>query len=85
MKDFKGKTTAVKHEQINGSWTVFSGLCKGCFMCLEKCPFKAISPDEDNPGVYSTLSVKVDAQKCTLCTICDQVCPDCAIKVNKEV
>lgn len=84
MKDFKGKTTEVKNDQFDGSWTVFFGLCKSCYLCVEKCPFAAISVDQENMGVYSNPSVKVDPQKCTLCKICEQICPDCALRVGKE-
>ncbi|MBI4100207.1 4Fe-4S binding protein [Candidatus Microgenomates bacterium] len=84
MKDFKGKITAIDRDKFKGKWTVHFGLCKSCYMCVEKCPFQAISKSETDLGVYSTPSVKVDPQKCTLCTICDQICPDSAIKVEKE-
>lgn len=84
MRDFKGKTTLVSRDKFNGSWSVYYGLCKSCYMCVEKCPFAAISVDSGELGVYSTPSVKVDPQKCTLCQICEQICPDCAIRIEKE-
>lgn len=84
MKDFKGKSTDVNRDQYKGTWTVYFGLCKGCFLCIEKCPFRAIEISKENLGVYSTASVKVDPQKCTLCKICEQICPDCALRVDKE-
>ncbi len=33
-------------------WTLFPGLCKGCGLCVEKCPVKCISWAESikNPG-----------------------------------
>ncbi|MDP3998850.1 MAG: 4Fe-4S binding protein [bacterium] len=85
MKDFKGKTTPVNREKFKGSWSVYFGLCKSCYMCIEKCPFAAIAVDSDQLGVYSTPSVKADPQKCTLCKICEQICPDCALRVEKEI
>lgn len=84
MKDFKGKTTRINKDQFKGNWTVYLGLCKGCLMCVEKCPFGAISVFEEDLGVYDTSSVEVDPQKCTLCLLCEQICPDCALKVEKE-
>ncbi|MFZ5366380.1 MAG: ATP-binding protein [Patescibacteria group bacterium] len=76
--NFRGKTTKVK----KGSWTVFLGLCKGCGICLEKCPFKALIFSKDL-GVYSTPVPCVDPLKCNLCGICEIFCPDSAIKVEK--
>jgi len=38
MKNFRPQTTKVK----KGSWTVFLDLCKGCGICLVKCPAKAL-------------------------------------------
>ena len=84
MKDFKEKATQITNERFKGSWTVYLGLCKGCLMCIEKCPFAAISPSEKDIGAYGTPSVAVDPQKCTLCQVCEQICPDCALKVEKE-
>lgn len=77
--DFKPKT----HQNNKKSWTNFKGLCKGCGLCLFKCPVKAISWDQKNLGVYSTPSVKVDIDKCTACGICEFICPDSAIRVKK--
>ena len=78
MEDFKPKTTKVKQ----GSWIVFHGLCKGCGICLEKCPSKALIFGRDL-GIYSTPAPEVIPQKCSLCKICEIICPDCAIRVEK--
>ena len=80
MKDFKGKVSKDKQKKI----TIFHGLCKGCGICIEKCPFKAISFDKNELGVYSTPSVKFDLDKCNLCKLCEIHCPDSAIRVEKE-
>lgn len=78
MNNFKGKTAKVK----NGSWAIFLGLCKGCGICLEKCPTRALIFGKEM-GVYSTPAPKVDPKKCNLCGICEINCPDCAIRVDK--
>lgn len=75
---FKAHTT--KNQKI--SWTNFKGLCKGCGLCLFKCPLRAISWDSKNLGVYGTPSVKVDINKCIACNLCSLVCPDSAIRVE---
>lgn len=79
MKNFKPKITKVK----KGSWTVFLGLCKGCGLCLEKCPAKALS-FSPKKGVYNQSAPKVNPKKCNLCGICETICPDCAIRVDKK-
>lgn len=79
MKNFQPKDYKDKKKKV----TVFHGLCKGCGLCIEKCPFKAIKFSKKDLGVYSTPSVEVDISKCTSCGICETTCPDCALKVEK--
>lgn len=79
MRDFKHQTTKIK----SGSLTVFLELCKGCGICLVKCPKKCLS-NSNQKGVYDTPAPKVEPEKCILCGICEIVCPDQAIKVEKE-
>ena len=43
MKDFKAKDLKKV--------IVFHGLCKGCGLCIEKCPFKAIKFSQKDLGV----------------------------------
>jgi len=75
MKDFKPK--------VFRNVVVFHGLCKGCGMCVEKCPQKAITFSKKDLGVYSTPSIEVEINKCNVCGICETVCPDSAIRVEK--
>lgn len=63
---------------------VFHGLCKGCGICIQKCPPMAISFSESDLGIYSTPTVEIDLEKCNACGICEIVCPDCALKVKKN-
>lgn len=80
MSDFKPK----KYENNRQKVVVFHSLCKGCGMCIEKCPVKAISFSKDELGVYSTPVVVIDIEKCIGCGICETVCPDSALKVDKK-
>jgi len=73
-KEFTGKKVKV---------VVFNALCKGCGVCIERCPKDAISWSEDL-GVYGTPGVMVDMEKCTGCGLCETFCPDCAIAVIRE-
>lgn len=67
----------------NGSWMIFPRLCKGCGICLEKCPRKALFWGKIL-GVYSNLTPAVDEKKCNLCGLCEIFCPDCALVVKKK-
>jgi len=63
---------------------LFPGLCKGCGLCREKCPTDVIVWS-DRLGIYGTPTVKAkDRDSCIACLICEQVCPDCAIKIERK-
>ena len=46
--------------------------CCGCGACMQRCPKKCISLEEDNEGF---LYAKADASLCINCGLCDKVCP----------
>lgn len=79
-KDFKPKI----FKKGNNKLVVFQGLCKGCGLCILKCPQKAIRFSKKELGVYSTPTVEIDLEKCNLCGICQVTCPDFAINVKKS-
>lgn len=62
----------------------FPNLCKGCGLCLEKCPVRALSWDKKELNFISRAMPKVDLNKCTACQTCQHICPDSAIKVIKK-
>ncbi len=63
---------------------IFPEYCKGCGLCKEKCPTGTIIWSE-KLGVYGTPSVKPkDEDSCIACSICEMVCPDCAIYIEKK-
>lgn len=62
----------------------FSNLCKGCGLCIERCPVKALKFSKDEINYISRPLPEVDINKCIACGICQQVCPDCAIKIIKK-
>jgi len=74
---------ASQVECEKGAWAIFPGLCKGCGLCIEKCPKKCMKWSEDL-GVYGTPRVEADKDVCIVCGICQQLCPDCAINVTKN-
>jgi len=56
--------------------------CKGCGLCIEKCPVKALSYGTDL-GVFASPVPIVDLNKCIACGLCHQICPDGAILIEK--
>lgn len=74
---------SAKYDSEKGLWAIFPNLCKGCGLCIEKCPVKCISWSEEL-GVYGTPRVEADMKKCIVCGICQMVCPDTAIRVEKK-
>ncbi len=51
-------------------------LCKGCGLCMKRCPFKAITIENDKSFVESS--------KCYGCGVCAVTCPTGAIKLHRE-
>jgi len=71
----------VTFQVSHGFLTVFLDLCKGCGLCMAKCPQGCLTWSEAL-GAYGTPSVAVEGEKCRLCGNCQLVCPDCAIAVE---
>ena len=61
----------------------YPALCKGCGLCVEKCPKDALSWSGKEINFINRPLPKVDMEKCIACRICENICPDCAIQVNK--
>ncbi|MBF0543669.1 MAG: 4Fe-4S binding protein [Candidatus Riflebacteria bacterium] len=62
-------------------WVIKEELCKGCGICIFRCPMKVL-------GVAEHLTVKgfhpakmLNEDKCTSCAVCGRSCPDIAIEV----
>ncbi len=75
----KNKNTYKNAERIG---EIYPSLCKGCGICIEKCPVKALSFGEDL-GHFSLPVPKIDITKCIACGNCRRFCPDGAIGVDK--
>jgi len=52
---------------------VIKGWCKGCGICIEFCPKKALALDQDG---HCHLAYP---DRCILCGMCEHICPDFAI------
>lgn len=62
----------------------WSSHCKGCGLCIEKCPVNALSWSKTKTNYFGNPVPEVDIDKCIACGICEQICPDMAIKVVKK-
>jgi 2-oxoglutarate ferredoxin oxidoreductase subunit delta len=58
--------------------------CKGCGVCIEKCPVKALvaSKEMNRKGYFPP--VMAPDHKCNNCRLCELICPDFAIGVILE-
>ncbi len=75
--------TKIKWEGPKGKFIISPDLCKGCGLCLEKCPSQVIDWSGEM-GVYGTPIVEAKRiERCTACRICALVCPDAAIDIEK--
>lgn len=60
-------------------------LCKGCGLCIERCPQKCLRWSQKDLGVYQTPMPEVDIEKCINCHLCRNVCPDGAIDQRSRI
>lgn len=85
-QDFHGKFKKEiqnKREDEKKAWERFPEYCKGCGLCIVRCPVKALTFSNDL-NFLGTQMPQVDIGKCTACGLCQLTCPDGAIKVSKK-
>lgn len=58
--------------------------CKGCLLCVETCPQKALVPADEVSNKGLCYVVLEHPEKCTGCGMCVLICPDCAIEIINE-
>lgn len=79
MKEFKSRMT----ESGKGKFYLFTELCKGCGLCIEKCPKHDIAWS-DFVGIYGAPTVESGhGEGCNGCKTCQSICPECAIRIEK--
>jgi len=58
--------------------------CKGCNLCIDRCPVNALEEsDRLNKKGVRPPQLKKD-NKCNYCRLCELICPDLAITVIPE-
>jgi len=58
--------------------------CKGCLICIDVCPTKAIRPSEKLNSKGYRLPREENMVLCKACEMCVLMCPDFAIAVSEE-
>jgi 2-oxoglutarate ferredoxin oxidoreductase subunit delta len=86
-KEYKG----LKFEGCGkgkATFYLYTELCKGCGLCLVRCPINKKGENglkwSKEVGLYSTPAVEPDPEKCIACGTCEMVCPDSAIRIEKN-
>jgi 2-oxoglutarate ferredoxin oxidoreductase subunit delta len=67
LRIYKNEKVTIK---VNEDW------CKGCSICVEFCPQKALAMNRRGKPEA------IDLEACTKCGSCDLRCPDFAIMVE---
>jgi 2-oxoglutarate ferredoxin oxidoreductase subunit delta len=57
---------------------IYHDWCKSCGICYEFCPTGVFTSDKSGRPVVA------NPDKCTVCLLCEMLCPDMAITVYKE-
>lgn len=71
------------YENDRGIFAVFPELCKGCGLCIEKCPTHVIQWSQ-NLAFNGTTTVEPRMEGCIVCGLCQTVCPDTAISIYRH-
>lgn len=89
-----GKTLEHKGFKVEGvakgksDWFCYTDLCKGCGLCLVKCPINAKGEKclqwSKEVGIYQTPAVQPNPELCIGCGTCALICPDSAIRVERK-
>jgi 2-oxoglutarate ferredoxin oxidoreductase subunit delta len=59
-------------------------LCKGCYYCIDACPKKVLAKSEKlGPKGYIIVEA-INPDECIECGLCERICPDFAIRVNRK-
>lgn len=70
------------YKSENKTATILPKYCKGCMICVLKCPVYALRAG-NQLGIFSTPVPEIDLEKCIACGNCRRYCPDGAIVVDK--
>ncbi|MEO0087303.1 MAG: ferredoxin family protein [candidate division WOR-3 bacterium] len=78
MKKFLKEEPKVYLSKDNKKIKVIKYFCKGCGICINFCPKKVLDWDKD----FKVFAKNPD--ECIACYLCELMCPDFAIFIEKE-
>jgi 2-oxoglutarate ferredoxin oxidoreductase subunit delta len=64
--------------------TIDEARCKGCGLCTIACNKELVKLNDIPNSMGYTIAVFSDADACSGCALCAEMCPDVAITVFKE-
>lgn len=70
-------------EDEKKTWQRHPELCKGCGLCVVRCPVNALKFSNDLNYLGSPIP-EVDINKCISCELCQKTCPEGALKISKK-
>ena len=72
-----------KDEQKDKILVLQTNRCKGCDLCINVCPNKALEKSKTLNKSVQYPPAAVEGGKCTYCRLCEYTCPDFSIYVAK--
>jgi 2-oxoglutarate ferredoxin oxidoreductase subunit delta len=58
--------------------------CKGCALCIHFCKVKIFKISNKTNSMGSLLPCVRKPEKCTVCKMCERICPEFAITVDED-
>jgi len=83
LTGIEAKEIQKEFQDDKKTWARFPEYCKGCALCIARCPVNALSFSDDL-GFLGNPTPIVDIDKCIGCGMCEKTCPDGAIRVDKK-
>ena len=59
-------------------------LCKGCNICIELCGETVFTISEQINSLGYYVPVPKNMERCTGCMICELICPELAVNIEKS-
>jgi 2-oxoglutarate ferredoxin oxidoreductase subunit delta len=69
---------------IMANITIDKSCCKGCDICYAVCPKKIFVRSKNRNHYGTNMPDTTNPETCIYCGMCERMCPDGAIDVQKE-